>query len=34
MKAAQAVPTSFVTNDVDAIHDAALRGLGVACLIR
>lgn len=29
----QAVPTSFVTNDVDVMRDAALSGLGVACLI-
>ncbi|HTG39315.1 LysR family transcriptional regulator [Sphingomonas sp.] len=29
----QAVPTSFVTNDVDVMRDAALAGLGIACLI-
>lgn len=27
------VPASFVTNDVDVMRDAALSGLGVACLI-
>jgi DNA-binding transcriptional LysR family regulator len=29
----QAVPSSFVTNDVDVMRDAALAGLGIACLI-
>lgn len=29
----RAVPTSFVTNDVDVMRDAALGGLGIACLI-
>jgi DNA-binding transcriptional LysR family regulator len=29
----RSVPTSFVTNDVDVMRDAALRGLGIACLI-
>lgn len=29
----QAVPTSFVTNDIDIMRDATLAGLGVACLI-
>lgn len=28
-----AVPTSFVTNDVGIMRDAALAGLGIACLI-
>lgn len=30
----RAVPVSFVTNDVDVMRDAALAGLGIACLIR
>lgn len=30
----RAVPTSFVTNDIDIMRDAALRGLGVCCLLR
>ncbi|GAA0732020.1 LysR family transcriptional regulator [Sphingomonas japonica] len=29
----QAVPTSFVTNDIDIMRDAALRGLGICCLL-
>ncbi|ONG56068.1 hypothetical protein BKE38_06990 [Pseudoroseomonas deserti] len=29
----QAVPTSFVTNDVDVMRDAALAGLGIVCLL-
>lgn len=29
----RAVPTSFVTNDIDIMRDAALAGLGVSCLI-
>jgi DNA-binding transcriptional LysR family regulator len=29
----RAVPTSFVTNDVDLMRDAALNSLGIACLI-
>ena len=27
------VPTSFVTNDIDIMRDAALRGLGICCLL-
>lgn len=30
----RSVPTSFVTNDVDAMRDAVLAGLGVACLLQ
>lgn len=30
----RAVPHNFVTNDVDVMRDAALAGLGVACLIK
>lgn len=29
----RAVPTTFVTNDVDMMRDAALNGLGICCLI-
>lgn len=29
----RAVPTSFVTNDADLLRDAAVAGLGIACLI-
>ncbi|MHA6316633.1 LysR family transcriptional regulator [Altererythrobacter sp. CAU 1778] len=29
----RAVPSSFVTNDIDIMRDAALRGLGVCCLL-
>jgi DNA-binding transcriptional LysR family regulator len=29
----RAVPLSFVTNDVDLLRDAALQGLGIACLL-
>lgn len=29
----RAVPTSFVTNDIDVMRDAALAGLGVCCLL-
>ena len=29
----RAVPTSLVTNDIDIMRDAALRGLGVCCLL-
>lgn len=29
----RAVPASFVTNDVDIMHDAALAGLGICCLL-
>ena len=29
----RAVPTSFVTNDIDIMRDAALQGLGVCCLL-
>lgn len=30
----RAVPSSFVTNDTDVMCDAALAGLGIACLIK
>lgn len=30
----RAVPESFVTNDADVLRDAALSGLGIACLLR
>ena len=30
----RAVPTSFVTNDIDIMRDAALRGLGICCLLK
>jgi len=29
----RAVPTSFVTNDIDIMRDAALRGIGICCLL-
>ena len=33
IKSERAVPTNFITNDVDVMRDAALAGLGIACLI-